>query len=175
MRVVFSSMPTRTLQLVLHYDGTGFSGWQATASSANRARRARGRAGSAVRRPSGGADQDAPMQESMRATGGWRARAGEVDTRNAAPSPDAILPHDMWVAAAHAMRDDFHARYSATSRRYGYYVGTDEGPRRPFGVGSRWAFRSQSSDSCSATPQRSSPASIASGHSQFQGTAPAER
>ena len=27
-RVAFGSMPTRMLQLVLHYDGTNFSGWQ---------------------------------------------------------------------------------------------------------------------------------------------------
>jgi tRNA pseudouridine38-40 synthase len=53
---------------------------------------------------------------------------------------NAILPHDMWVASAHEMRDDFHARYSATARRYSYYVGTDEGAASPFRRGTEWAF-----------------------------------
>jgi tRNA pseudouridine38-40 synthase len=30
------------------------------------------------------------------------------------------------------MRPEFHARYSATARRYGYYVGTDEQANSPF-------------------------------------------
>jgi tRNA pseudouridine38-40 synthase len=45
---------------------------------------------------------------------------------------NAILPDDVWVAAASEMRDEFHARYSAVSRRYGYYVGTDEAAQSPF-------------------------------------------
>jgi tRNA pseudouridine38-40 synthase len=45
---------------------------------------------------------------------------------------NAILPEDVWVAAAFEMRAEFHARYSATSRRYSYYVGTDEEARSPF-------------------------------------------
>jgi tRNA pseudouridine38-40 synthase len=36
------------------------------------------------------------------------------------------------VAAAVDMRDEFHARYSAVSRRYGYYVGTDDAAHSPF-------------------------------------------
>jgi tRNA pseudouridine38-40 synthase len=44
----------------------------------------------------------------------------------------------MWVAAAHTMRDDFHARYSATSRRYSFYVGTDEAAASPFRRGTEW-------------------------------------
>jgi tRNA pseudouridine38-40 synthase len=45
---------------------------------------------------------------------------------------NAILPDDVWVAAAHEMRPEFHARYSAVSRRYSYYVGTDDEARSPF-------------------------------------------
>jgi tRNA pseudouridine38-40 synthase len=45
---------------------------------------------------------------------------------------NAILPEDVWVAAAHDMRPEFHARYSAISRRYAYYIGTDDAARSPF-------------------------------------------
>ncbi|OYV66947.1 MAG: hypothetical protein B7Z72_10445 [Gemmatimonadetes bacterium 21-71-4] len=45
---------------------------------------------------------------------------------------NAVLPPDVWVAAAHEMRADFHARYSAMARRYNYYVGTDEEADSPF-------------------------------------------
>jgi len=45
---------------------------------------------------------------------------------------NAILPEDVWVAAAFEMRPEFHARYSAVSRRYSYYVGTDDEARSPF-------------------------------------------
>jgi tRNA pseudouridine38-40 synthase len=53
---------------------------------------------------------------------------------------NGILPRDIWVAACHPMHDDFHARYSATARRYSYYVGTDEGALSPFRRGTEWAM-----------------------------------
>ena len=49
------------------------------------------------------------------------------------------LPDDVWIASAHPMRDDFHARYSATARRYSYYVGTDEGAASPFRRRTEWS------------------------------------
>ena len=45
---------------------------------------------------------------------------------------NAVLPSDVWVAAAFEMRPEFHARYSATSRRYGYLIGTDDKAHSPF-------------------------------------------
>jgi tRNA pseudouridine38-40 synthase len=53
---------------------------------------------------------------------------------------NAILPSDVWVAAAFEMRPEFHARYSALSRRYSYYVGTDEEANSPFRVRYELAF-----------------------------------
>jgi tRNA pseudouridine38-40 synthase len=52
---------------------------------------------------------------------------------------NALLPDDVWVADAHAMRDDFHARYSATARGYSYYVGTDEEASSPFRRRTEWS------------------------------------
>jgi tRNA pseudouridine38-40 synthase len=51
---------------------------------------------------------------------------------------NAILPDDIWVAAAHEMRPDFHARYDAISRRYSYRIGTDEVSRSPFRQRYEW-------------------------------------
>jgi tRNA pseudouridine38-40 synthase len=45
---------------------------------------------------------------------------------------NAILPDDVWIAAAFEMRDEFHPRNSAVSRSYSYYVGTDDLASSPF-------------------------------------------
>jgi len=54
---------------------------------------------------------------------------------------NALLPDDLWVADAHAMRDDFHARYSATARAYSYYVGTDDEAASPFRRRTEWVVQ----------------------------------
>jgi tRNA pseudouridine38-40 synthase len=54
---------------------------------------------------------------------------------------NAVLPSDVWVAAAREMRSQFHARYSAIARRYSYYVGTDECSHSPFRRRWEWAVR----------------------------------
>lgn len=133
-------MPIRTLQLVMHYDGADFSGWQRQPD----------------RRTVQGVLEDAMARlcaAPVAALGSGRTDAG-VHARGQAVGVrvperwtaialrralNAILPHDMWVAAAHDMRDDFHARYSATSRRYSYYVGTDEAAASPFRRRTEWA------------------------------------
>jgi tRNA pseudouridine38-40 synthase len=53
---------------------------------------------------------------------------------------NAILPDDVWIAAAFEMRDDFHPRYSAVSRDYSYYVGTDDLASSPFRRGHELAW-----------------------------------
>jgi tRNA pseudouridine38-40 synthase len=53
---------------------------------------------------------------------------------------NAVLPSDVWVAAAYEMRPDFHARFSAVARRYSYLVGTDEVAMSPFRRGRELAF-----------------------------------
>jgi tRNA pseudouridine38-40 synthase len=135
------SMPTRTLQLVLHYDGAGFSGWQRQPER----RTVQGVLEDALTRLCAG---PVAALGSGRTDAGVHARGQAVGVRvperwtsvSLRRALNAVLPHDMWVAGVHAMRDDFHARYSATSRRYSYYVGTDEGAASPFRRGTEWAF-----------------------------------
>jgi tRNA pseudouridine38-40 synthase len=126
-------MAERTVQLVLHYDGSGFSGWQKQPEQ----RTVQDVIEQALERLCGHA---IPALGSGRTDAGVHARGQSVGVR--VPSKwtahalrralNAILPDDVWVAAAFEMRPDFHARYSAISRRYTYHVGTDEEARSPF-------------------------------------------
>ena len=126
-------MAGRVLQLVLQYDGTDFAGWQVQPST----RTVQGTLEAALARLCGGP---------VRVTGAGRTDAG-VHARGQAArvavpehwTPDRLrhvlnaqLPGDVWVAGAMEMQPEFHARYSATSRRYSYAVGLDEAARSPF-------------------------------------------
>ena len=134
-------MAARTIQLVLHYDGSGFAGWQRQS----------------VERTVQGVLEESLMrlcQEPTPAVGAGRTDAG-VHARGQAVGvkvPDrwtpaelrralnAVLPSDVWVAASLEMHPRFHARYSATTRRYSYYVGTDEQANSPFRSRWEWAI-----------------------------------
>lgn len=126
-------MAERTVQLVLHYDGAGFSGWQRQPEQ----RTVQGVLETALARLC-----SAPTAAlgSGRTDAGVHARGQAVgvrvpdrwDARKLRRALNAVLPPDVWVAAAVEMRDEFHARYSAVSRRYSYYVGTDEAAHSPF-------------------------------------------
>lgn len=128
------------LQLVLHYDGTGFSGWQ---------RQPDRRTVQGVLEESLARLCAAPTAAlgSGRTDAGVHARGQAVGVRvpdrwaaqTLRRALNAVLPDDVWVASAHAMRDDFHARYSATARRYSYYVGTDEDAQSPFRRRTEWS------------------------------------
>jgi tRNA pseudouridine38-40 synthase len=127
------------LQLVLHYDGTGFSGWQRQPDR----RTVQGVLESALERLCSG---PTAALGSGRTDAGVHARGQAVGVRvpdrwtaaSLRRALNAVLPDDVWVASAHAMRDEFHARYSATSRRYSYYVGTDEAAASPFRRRTEW-------------------------------------
>lgn len=133
-------MATRMLQLVLHYDGTDFSGWQRQPAR----RTVQGEVEAALARlcqapvaAMGSGRTDAGVHARGQAVG---VRVPERWTGEALRRAlNGVLPRDIWVAAAYAMHDDFHARFSAVSRRYSYYVGTDDGARSPFRRGTEWA------------------------------------
>ena len=126
-------MLSRTVQLVLHYDGAAFSGWQRQPGE----RTVQGVLEDTVARlcsariPVIGAGRtDAGVHARGQAAG---LRVPEKWTSQALrKSMNAILPDDVWVAAAFEMREDFHPRYSAISRSYSYFVGTDDLALSPF-------------------------------------------
>src|SRR6476646_10808901 len=126
-------MLSRSVQLVLHYDGARFSGWQRQPAE----RTVQGVVEAAVSKLCGtplavvGAGRtDAGVHARGQAAGvhvpeKWSARSFRR-------SMNAILPDDVWIAAAFEMRDEFHPRYSAVARSYSYYVGTDDLASSPF-------------------------------------------
>lgn len=129
-------------QLVLHYDGGGFAGWQRQPD----ARTVQGELEAALARLCG-----APVAAlgAGRTDAGVHARGQAVGVRvperwtsaELRRALNATLPPDVWVAASHEMHERFHARYDATARRYSYYVGTDEESRSPFRRRYEWALQ----------------------------------
>lgn len=126
-------MAERTVQLVLHYDGADFSGWQRQPDQ----RTVQGVVEQALERLCGTATA---VLGSGRTDAGVHARGQAAGVRvserwdppRLRRALNAVLPSDVWVARAAEMEPEFHARYSAVRRRYSYYVGTDEEARSPF-------------------------------------------
>src|SRR6266550_3351742 len=135
-------MLSRSVQLVLHYDGSRFSGWQRQPGE----RTVQGDLEAAVSKLCG-----APITVvgAGRTDAGVHARGQAAGVRvpdkwtsaSLRRAMNAILPDDVWVKAAFEMRDDFHARYSALSRSYEYLVGTDEEADSPFRRNRELAWR----------------------------------
>jgi tRNA pseudouridine38-40 synthase len=128
-------MAERTVQLVLHYDGAGFSGWQRQPEQRTVQgvlEEALGRLCSAPVAALGSGRTDAGVHARGQAVGVRVPERWRGDVEKLRRALNAILPPDVWVARAVEMRSEFHARYSAVSRRYSYYVGTDEEAHSPF-------------------------------------------
>lgn len=126
-------MAERTVQLVVQYDGADFSGWQRQPAQ----RTVQGVIEEALERLCG-----APVSAlgSGRTDAGVHARGQAVgvivparwESAQLRRALNAVLPSDVWVAKASEMRPEFHARYSAIARRYGYLLGTDDEANSPF-------------------------------------------
>jgi tRNA pseudouridine38-40 synthase len=126
-------MDERTVQLVLHYDGGAFAGWQRqrterTVQGVLEATLARVCAAPVA--VVGAGRTDAGVHARGQAAGVRLPTKWTPPTIRRALN--ATLPPDIWIAAAHEMHPEFHARYSAVARRYTYVVGTDEEAASPF-------------------------------------------
>ncbi len=136
---VTSPMAPRTMQLVLHYDGAGFAGWQRQPD----ARTVQGVIEEALFKLCGdqisvlGAGRtDAGVHALGQAAGIHVPQKWEsVSLRRAL---NAVLPEDVWVRAVHEMIPSFHARYDAVSRTYIYRIATGDDAESPFRR--RWAL-----------------------------------
>lgn len=132
-------MAGRVFQLVLHYDGSGFAGWQVQPAE----RTVQGVLESALSRLCG---EPVRVMGAGRTDAGVHARGqsagvevpGHWTAQRLRHALNSQLPDDVWVARVSEMRADFHARFSATGRRYSYAVGLDEAAHSPFR--NRWEF-----------------------------------
>jgi tRNA pseudouridine38-40 synthase len=167
-------MAERTMQLVVQYDGAGFSGWQRQPAQ----RTVQGVIEEALERLC-----DAPVSAlgSGRTDAGVHARGQAVgvivparwESAQLRRALNAVLPSDVWVARVFEMRPEFHARYSAAARRYQYLIGTDDEAHSPF----RRRFELAYSRPLDRAALEQAAASIVGDHSfrafAVQGTAPA--
>lgn len=132
---------SRTYLALLHYDGGGFAGWQ---------RQPHGRTVQAEIE----AVLERLNERRIVAHGAGRTDAG-VHARGLGVSftvPDrwtgrqlhralnALLPNDCWIERLTPMQPGFHARKSATGRRYRYDIGTDAASASPFRRHHEWAL-----------------------------------
>jgi tRNA pseudouridine38-40 synthase len=133
---------SRTFLATLHYDGTGFVGWQrqptgrSVQSEFERVlERIFGRR--TVAHAAGRTDAGvhaAGQAVSFGAPANW----SDVSLARAL---NALLPPDCWVATVHPMQAGFHARKSALTRRYRYDIGLDPASASPFRRRFEWALR----------------------------------
>jgi tRNA pseudouridine38-40 synthase len=132
---------SRTFLATLHYDGTGFVGWQRQPAGRSvqsefervlerlfgrrAAAHAAGRTDAGVHAAGQGVSFNAPIS--------WSASALQR-------ALNALLPRDCWVEQVHEMQPGFHARKSALSRRYRYDIGLDAAAASPFRRPYEWAL-----------------------------------
>lgn len=134
-------MPGLPCSAVLHYAGQGFAGWQRQKSR----RTVQGELEAVLKRL---CRQRVVTHAAGRTDAGVHAigqvvsfsmpgRWTPTDVRRAL---NALLPKDVWVARVDAAPEGFHARKHATSRRYRYVIGCDDGAASPFRRVFEWAL-----------------------------------
>lgn len=129
------------MQLLLHYDGTGYSGWQRQPD----ARTVQGELEKVLERL---CNRPVPVLGAGRTDAGVHARgqaAGVIVDDRWTPSDlrrgmNALLPSDIWVADTAEMVPEFHARYSAINREYSYTIGIGGDAQSPFRTRYELAF-----------------------------------
>ncbi len=138
---IYSGTMSRTFLATMHFDGTGFVGWQrqpAGRSVQGEFERvlerlfARRTVAHAAGRTDAGVHATG-LAVSFAAPSGWNA----ATLRRAL---NALLPKDCWVESVHQMQPGFHARKSAGTRRYRYDIGLDEAAASPFRRRFEWAL-----------------------------------
>jgi tRNA pseudouridine38-40 synthase len=132
---------SRTFLATLHYDGSGFVGWQrqpAGRSVQSEFERVLERIFGRRTVAHAGGRTDAGVHAlgqavSFAAPASWN----DLALRRAL---NALLPRDCWVQSVESMHPGFHARKSALTRRYRYDIGVDEAAASPFRRKYEWAL-----------------------------------
>ena len=125
--------PANRLRLTLHYDGSGFHGWQVQPG----VRTVQGEVEGVLSRLANGpvttiaaGRTDAGVHATGQVVG---VDMPEKWTPEALlKSLNALLPDDVWAADVASATPAFHARYDAIARGYVYRVGTTRAAESPF-------------------------------------------
>ena len=134
-------MAARPTLLLLQYDGGSFAGWQRQPS----ARTVQGVVEDILARL---LEKRTPVVGSGRTDAGvhalGQAAAAMVPERwrpqDLMRAMNALLPPDVWVAAARRMVSGFNPRRDAIERTYCYRIGTDAAGRSPFRSRHEWVL-----------------------------------
>ncbi|MBN2037812.1 MAG: tRNA pseudouridine(38-40) synthase TruA [Chitinispirillaceae bacterium] len=107
----------------VEYDGTAYGGWQAQKNAPSIQKKLEDAFSTATRSPCrviGAGRTDAGVH--ARAQGAHIDLPKPVDPNGCERSVNGLLPRDIAVYGLRAVDASFHARYSAVSRRYCYYL-----------------------------------------------------
>ncbi len=110
------------IKVVLEYDGTGFSGWQQQAAR----RTVEGELKRALEELTGkritvyGAGRTDAGAHALGQVVNFRLPEGSIGVPRLVAALNAKLPADVSALSATEVPDQFHARYAAIGRRYGY-------------------------------------------------------
>ena len=124
---------SRTFLAILHFDGSGFVGWQRQKTG----RSVQGEVEAVLEKLNG---RRIPVHAAGRTDAGVHAKGLGISFTVPAKwtgeplrrALNALLPKDCWMERMQEMISGFHARKSATGRRYHYLIGTDEASASPF-------------------------------------------
>ncbi|MGH2568342.1 MAG: tRNA pseudouridine(38-40) synthase TruA [Bacteroidota bacterium] len=113
----------RNLKLILEYDGTNFVGWQVQPNGRSVQEELEKALMQIMR-------EECKTNAAGRTDSGVHARgqvanffaASSIDTKQLQKSLNGLLPDDIVVLKAEEVGQQFHARYSATARRYKFYI-----------------------------------------------------
>ena len=116
--------------VTLSYDGTRYHGWQIQPNGVSVQEKLQEALSTLLREPiavTGAGRTDAGVHARMMvAHFDWKGDA--IDGQQLAYKLNRLLPYDIAVSKVEMVSEDMHARFSATSRMYRYYIHTTKDP-----------------------------------------------
>lgn len=116
--------------VTLSYDGTRYHGWQIQPNGVSVQERLQEALSTLLRKPvavTGAGRTDAGVHARMMvAHFDWEGE--EIECRQLAYKLNRLLPNDIAISKVEAVSEEMHARFSATSRMYCYYIHTKKDP-----------------------------------------------
>ena len=123
--------------ITFSYDGTNYHGWQIQPNGVSVQEKLQGALSTLLREEivvTGAGRTDAGVHARMMvahfemAEGRWQKEDGSFDDKDLVYKLNRLLPQDIAVQKVEPVSDDMHARFSATSRTYHYYIHTKKDP-----------------------------------------------